>query len=257
MKRIDLSTISTRAPEGLDKDKAKEISRQRAERIAALHEQLVAKREHGVLVILQGMDASGKNGAMEKVFGECSPFGLRAVGWKKPTEEEFDHDFLWRIHKQVPAKGELVIFNRSHYEDVLIQRVHGWITEEQVDRRIESINAFEKLLQYDNNTLILKFYLHLSYEQQEDELMERLEEPEKHYKHNDGDWKERQHWEEYRAAYEDVLTRASAVPWHVVPVDQRWYRDYVMSGIVLEALEGLQMKWPGLTTHAFRQYADR
>ena len=256
MKKIDLSTIPTRAPEDLDKDEAKQISRQRAERIGELHGHLVAEGRHSVLIILQGMDASGKDGAMRKVFGACSPFGLRAVGWKKPTEEEFDHDFLWRIHKQAPARGEMVIFNRSHYEDVLIQRVHGWITEEQVDRRMASINAFEELLQYDNNTLILKFYLHLSYQQQEEELMERLEEPRKHYKHNDGDWKERTHWHEYRAAYEDAIAR-STIPWHIVPVDQRWYRDYVMSGIVLEALEGLNMKWPELTTVNFPQYVEQ
>ena len=250
MTRIDLSKISTRAPENLEKDVAKEVSKARAERIAELQELLVAEGKHAVLIVLQGMDASGKNGAMKNVFGACSPFGLRAVGWKKPTEEEFDHDFLWRIHKQVPAKGEMVIFNRSHYEDVLVQRVHGWITEKQVDLRIDSINAFEQLLQQDANTLILKFYLHLSYEEQEEQLRERLEEPEKYYKHNDGDWREREHWEEYRAAYEDVIAR-SVVPWHIVPVDQRWYRNYVMTDIVVRELENLNMQWPGLETVKF------
>ena len=249
---IDLSKISTRAPAELDKDEAKEISRERAGRIAELHGQLVAEKEHAVLIVLQGMDASGKDGAMRNVFGACSPFGLRAVGWKKPTEEEFAHDFLWRIHRQAPAKGEMVIFNRSHYEDVLVQRVHGWITEKEVDRRIASINAFERLLRQDNNTLILKFYLHLSYEQQEEELRERLEESDKYYKHNDGDWREREHWDEYRAAYEDVIAR-SEVPWHIVPTDQRWYRDYLMTEIVLRELEGLNMQWPGLTTERFKQ----
>lgn len=245
--RIDLSNISTRAPEGLEKDQARKVTKQRADRIADLHGQLVAEGKHAVLILLQGMDASGKNGALRKVFGECSPTGLTSVGWKKPTEEEMDHDFLWRIHKQVPAKGEMVIFNRSHYEDVLIQRVHGWIDEERLDRRFDSINAFEKLLHYDNNTLILKFYLHLSKKQQEEELMERVNETEKYYKHNDGDWEERKYWDEHRAAYEDVFAR-SELPWHIVPVDQRWYRDYVMTEIVVEALEGLQMEWPPLVT---------
>ncbi|MCP9237761.1 PPK2 family polyphosphate kinase [Lewinella sp. JB7] len=248
MNTIDLSKIPTRAPEDLDKNEAKEITRRRAERIAELHRLLVAERQHAVLIILQGMDASGKDGAMRNVFGACSPFGLRAVPWKKPTELEFDHDFLWRIHKEVPAKGEMVIFNRSHYEDVLIQRVHGWITEEQVNRRMESINAFERLLAYDNNTLILKFYLHISKEQQREELMERLEQPDKFYKHNDGDWKEREHWDEYRAAYEDALNR-SEIPWHVVGVDQRWFRDYVMTEIIVDALERLNMQWPALVTN--------
>ena len=245
--RIDLSKIATRAPEDLNKDEAIALTKERADRIAELHRQLVAEGKHSVLILLQGMDASGKDGAMRKVFGECTPFGLRAVSWKKPTDEEFAHDFLWRIHQQVPARGEMVIFNRSHYEDVLIQRVHGWIDEARVDRRIASINAFEKLLQYDNNTLILKFYLHLSKEQQEEELRERLNEPDKYYKHNDGDWEERERWDDYRAAYEDVLSR-SEIAWHIVPVDQRWYRDYVMTDIVVKALEGLQMEWPALVT---------
>lgn len=244
---VDLSAIPTRAPENLDRDEAEKLSEKRAKRIAELHEQLVAERKHSVLIVLQGMDASGKNGAMENVFGRCSPFGLRAVGWTKPTDKELRHDFLWRIHKEVPARGEMVIFNRSHYEDVLVQRVHGWIDEARVDRRIESINAFEKLLQYDSNTLILKFYLHLSEEQQEEELMERVAEAEKHYKHNDGDWEERERWDDYRAAYEDILER-SDIPWHVIPVDQRWYRNYLMTEIVEDALEGLQMQWPKLET---------
>lgn len=247
MRKIDLSKISTRAPDDLNEDEAKRESKDRADRIADLHRQLVAERKHAVLIVLQGMDASGKDGAMRKVFGECAPLGLRAVGWKKPTELEFAHDFLWRIHKEVPAKGEMVLFNRSHYEDILIQRVHGWIDEERVDARMTSINAFERLLQYDNNTLILKFYLHLSKEQQREELRERVEEHDKHYKHNDSDWLERERWDDYRHAYQDLLNR-SEVPWHVIPVDQRWYRDYLMSQIVVDALEGLNMQWPALET---------
>lgn len=247
MSTINLNDISTKAPDGLDKDEAKKIAKGRAKKIADLHEQMVAQGKHSVLIVLQGMDASGKDGAMRNVFGYCSPFGLRAVGWKKPTDLEFAHDFLWRIHKEVPAKGEMVIFNRSHYEDVLIQRVHGWIDEETVDRRFAAINAFEQLLVHDNNTLVLKFYLHLSKDQQAEELMERVNEHDKHYKHNDGDWEEREHWDAYREAYNDALNR-SEIPWHVVPVDQRWYRDYVMTDIVLKAYEGLQMDWPGLET---------
>lgn len=247
MPTIDLSQISTRAPEDLDKEEARKISKERAERIAELQQQLVAEGKHSVLVVFQGTDGSGKDGSMRRVFGQCSPFGIRAVGWKKPTELEFAHDFLWRIHKEAPAKGEIVIFNRSHYEDVLIQRVHGWIDEEKANLRFDSINAFEKLLAYDNNTLILKFYLHLSREQQEIELMERVNEPEKHHKHNDGDWVERRHWDKYRAAYNDVINR-SEIPWHIIPVDQRWYRDYLMTEIVLNALEGLNMQWPELDT---------
>lgn len=242
---IRLKDYPTRAPDDLDKDEAEKITKDRAEQIADLLHLLVAEQKHAVLVVLQGMDASGKDGAMRNVFGACSPHGLRIASWKKPTELEFAHDFLWRIHKEVPAKGEMVLFNRSHYEDVLIQRVHGWIDEKRVDLRFDSINAFERLLAEDNNTLILKFYLHLSYDQQKIELQERLDESHKHYKHNPGDWEERKHWDEYMVAYEDVLNR-SAIPWHIVPVDQRWYRDYVMTEILVEAFEGLNMQWPEL-----------
>jgi PPK2 family polyphosphate:nucleotide phosphotransferase len=244
---IDLSKIPTRAPEDLDRAQAEELSEQRAKRIAELHDQLFAEKKHAVLIVLQGTDASGKDGAMRNVFGRCAPYGLRTVSWKKPTEEQLAHDFLWRIHKEVPAKGEMVIFNRSHYEEVLVQRVHGWVNEEQIDQRFASINAFEKLLQQDNNTLILKFYLHISKEQQKEELLERVREPDKFYKHKDGDWEKREHWDAYRAAYEDVLAR-SEVPWHIVGTDQRWYRNYVMTEIVVNAMESLHMEWPALVT---------
>ena len=147
----------------------------------------------------------------------------------------------------VRRQFQLTRYAPDAHEDVLIQRVHGWIDEERVDRRMKSINAFEELLRYDNNTLILKFYLHISEEQQEEELLERIEEPEKYYKHSDGDWVERQSWDEYRDAYEDLIAR-STIPWHVVPVDQRWYRNYIMSGIVVDAMENLDMEWPELVT---------
>ena len=245
MPRIQLRDYPTRPPKDLQEKEAEDLTKKRVEKIADLHEKLVADNRHAVLILLQGMDGSGKDGAMRKVFGECSPYNLRTYAFKKPTEKEMAHDFLWRAHQQVPAKGEMVIFNRSHYEDILIQRVHGWIDEERVKQRMDSINAFEDLLQYDNNTLILKFYLHLSYEQQEKELRERIDEADKHWKHSSQDWKEREHWDEYMRCYEDVLNW-SRVPWHIIPVDERWYRDYVMSEIVLEALEGLGLEWPEL-----------
>ncbi|WP_367389789.1 PPK2 family polyphosphate kinase [Lewinella sp. LCG006] len=245
MEKIRIAELPTRAPEGLDKDEAEKITKKRRERIAELHQLLIAEGKHSVLVILQGMDGSGKDGGTRNVFGECAPYGLRTYSFKKPTEEEFAHDFLWRVHKQAPRKGELVIFNRSHYEDVLIQRVHKWITEEHVQKRMAAINMFEDLLQFDNNTLVLKFFLNISYDQQLLELQERLDDPEKHWKHNAGDWQERKHWEEYMRCYEDVLNN-STTPWHIVPVDQRWYRDYVMTEIVVAALEGLNMQYPPL-----------
>lgn len=245
MSRIKISELPTRAPEDLKKSNAREIVRERRKRIAELHHLLIAEGKHSVLVIFQGMDGSGKDGGTRNVFGECAPYGLRTHSFKKPTDEEFAHDFLWRVHKQTPKKGELVIFNRSHYEDVLIQRVHGWISEEKVEKRMAAINAFEELLQFDNNTVILKFFLNISHEQQKLELQERIDDPEKHWKYNAADWEERKHWDEYMRCYEDVLND-SKIPWHVVPVDQRWYRDYVMTGIVIEALENLNMEYPPL-----------
>lgn len=245
MNKIKIANLATRAPKELNKKKAKLIIRERRQRIAELHHRLIAEGKHSVLIIFQGMDGSGKDGATRNVFGACPPFGINTYSFKKPTEEEFAHDFLWRVHKQVPRKGEIMIFNRSHYEDILIQRVHGWISEEQVQKRMQAINMFEDLLQFDNNTLILKFFLNISYEQQEIELQQRLDDPEKYWKHNANDWKEREHWSDYMRCYEDILNW-STTPWHIIAVDQRWYRDYMMTEIVVNALEKLNMKYPDL-----------
>lgn len=242
---IKLSEISCDAPEHLDKKEAREQTKKWMERLGELQAVMYAEKKHSVLVVLQGMDASGKDGAVRNVFSECNPVGLTVTAYKKPTEEEFAHDFLWRVHKHTPAKGMIGIFVRSHYEDVLIQRVHNWIDEDQAIKRIQAINAFEELLHFDNNTHIFKFYLHISKEQQEEELRQRLEESDKFWKHNANDWKEREHWDSYMRCYEDAIN-SSTIPWHVVPVDQRWYRDYVMTKILVEYLEQLNMQYPPL-----------
>lgn len=197
-----------------------------------------------MLVVMQGMDASGKDGAVKKVFKYCSHIGIHLHSFKKPSKEEDNHDFLWRAHKITPQKGEIALWNRSHYEDVLIQRVHGWISEERVEKRMAAINAFEDLLQFDNDTIIFKFFLNLSYNQQEIELKERIEEPEKNFKYNPGDWAERKHWDKYMECYEDILNKCNLVPWTVVPVDARWYRDYVMLSAIVQKLESLNMEYP-------------
>ncbi|MEL6720758.1 MAG: PPK2 family polyphosphate kinase, partial [Bacteroidota bacterium] len=238
---IKLKDISTKPPKDADKGKLKDLTKDYVERLGELQRLLRAERKHSILVILQGMDASGKDGAVYKVFRDCSHNDVMTYSFKKPTEEEFAHDFLWRVHKLTPGKGQIAVFNRSHYEDVLIQRVHGWISEEHVEKRMNSINAFEELLQYDNDTLVMKFFLHISHDQQEEELQERIDEPEKHYKHNPGDWEQRKYWDKYMECYEDVLNN-SKIPWHIVPVDSRWYRDYIISKTLVEALEALNMK---------------
>ena len=240
---IKLNEISTKPPIGVDKKQLKDLTKQYQERIGDLNEILRAEGKQSLLVILQGMDGSGKDGAVKKVFKECTHFNVDVYAFKKPTEIEFAHDFLWRVHQQVPAKGNIKIFNRSHYEDILIQRVHGWIDEERVQDRMDAINAFEKLLAFDNGTTILKFYLHLSYEQQALELQERIDDPEKHWKHNANDWKEREHWKEYMACYEYAINN-STIPWHITPVDERWYRDYLISKKVCEAMEAMDLKYP-------------
>ena len=240
---IRLSEIPTTAPRELNKKFIKKQTSEIGKRISDLHETLIAEKKHSLLVVLQGMDTSGKDGATHETFKYCTPVGLSAYGFKKPTDEEFAHDFLWRVHKQAPAKGEIKVFIRSHYEDILIQRVHNWIDEDRVTARINAINAWEELLINDNNTTILKFYMHLSKERQLEKLQERIDNPEKNWKHNPGDWKEREHWEAYMNAYEDAINR-STVPWIIAPVDQRWYRNYFIAKKVCETLESLNMKRP-------------
>ena len=242
---IQLSTISTRPPAGLDKDEIEDLTKDYAKRLSDLHQVLKAEKKHNVLVILQGMDASGKDGAVKSVFKYCTHNNIFVHSFKKPTELEFAHDFLWRAHKICPAQGEIRIWNRSHYEEVLIQRVHKWVSEETIDARFEAINDFEKLLSQHNNTHIFKFYLHLSHAQQELELQERIDEKDKNFKHNPNDWKEREHWDEYMRCYEDVLNR-STIPWTIVPVDERWYRNYIIAKTLVEGLEKLNMQYPGL-----------
>jgi len=215
------------------------------ERLGALQDILSAQKKYCLLVILQGMDGSGKDGAAENVFKECHPNSVNVISFKKPTEEEFAHDFLWRIHKNVPQKGMIHIFNRSQYEDVIIQRVHKWIDEKRVAQRIASINAFEELLAYDGNTVICKFMLYISKDQQEIELKQRLTDPAKFWKHNAADWKEREQWDDYMRCYEDIVNQ-STIPWTIVPVDQRWYRDYLIAKTVVEALEKLDLVYPPL-----------
>jgi PPK2 family polyphosphate:nucleotide phosphotransferase len=240
---IKLSEISTLPPKNIKEDDAKDDLQDMAEKIGKLAEIMYAEKKHSLLVVLQGMDSSGKDGTTEKVFERCSPASVCAYSFKKPTPEEFAHDFLWRVHKQAPEKGKIKIFIRSHYEDILIQRVHKWIDEDQVSKRINAINAFEELLVSDNNTTILKFYMHLSHERQGEKLQERIDEPDKNWKHNPGDWEERKLWDKYIEVYEDAINR-SKIAWIIAPVDQRWYRNYFIAKKVLQTLESLEMKLP-------------
>ena len=240
---IRLSEISTLPPKGAKKDSIQKKTKQLVKRLGELQHLLYAEGKHSVLIVLQGMDASGKDGAVRKVFSECTIAGLDLVSFKKPSEEEFAHDFLWRVHRWAPQKGMFTIFNRSHYEDILIQRVHKWIDMTRVEKRMAAINAFEDLLQFDNNTLIFKFYMHVSQEEQEVQLRERLEDSSKFWKHRDTDWEERKFWPQYMEAYEYAINK-STTPWHICPVDKRWYRDYFIVKTLVERLEQIEFQLP-------------
>ncbi len=210
-----------------------------------LHEVLYAEHKHKILIVLQAMDTGGKDGVIRHVFDGVNPQGARVANFKEPTAEELDHDYLWRVHKQVPVKGELVILNRSHYEDVLIVRVHGLVPPEVWRKRFDQINAFEQMLS-ETGTTILKFYLHIDKDEQKKRLQARLDNPNKHWKFRRGDLQERKLWPEYMQAYEDVLNKTStaAAPWYIVPANHKWYRDLVISSILVDTLDGLKMKFP-------------
>jgi len=214
-------------------------------KLAELQEILYAEHKHKVLIVLQAMDTGGKDGAIRHVFKGINPQGVRVASFKIPSAIEMDHDYLWRIHQQTPGKGEMVIFNRSHYEDVLVVRVHKLVTEEVWKRRYDQIHNFEKLLA-EEGTTILKFYLHISSEEQKERLRARLEDPTKHWKFDPADLKERQLWKEYMRAYEDALEKTSTkyAPWYIVPANKKWYRDLVVASVILETLRDLKMEYP-------------
>lgn len=242
---IKLKDIPTTAPENLKKKVIRKETGKIIKKIGEMSRIYEADKRHALLVVFQGMDSSGKDGVTRVTFQYVSPNIVCAKSFKKPTDEEMSHDFLWRVHKVVPGKGKITVFNRSHYEDVLIQRVHNWIDEQRVSKRIEAINNFEELLQFDNHTTVLKFYLHLSRTKQKEKLQERLDLVRKNWKHNDNDWKEAELWDDYMSAYEDVLNK-SKIKWHIIPADQRWYRNYLVAKTVLETLESMNLEYPKL-----------
>jgi PPK2 family polyphosphate:nucleotide phosphotransferase len=242
---MKLSKLSPRAPTNLSKEKIKAKTSELKKKIGELQNLMYAENKYSLLVILQGMDASGKDGTIKNVFQEVNPIGCRVIAFKKPTDIEMKHDFLWRIHQQVPEKGMLHVFNRSHYEDVIIQRVHKWIDEKTVKQRFVHINDFEKLL-FQNNTIVLKFFLNVSKEEQLIRLNERLSDKTKMWKHNKEDIKERLYWPKYMQAYEDAINFCSVIPWQVIPADQNWYKEYLICDRIVKELTKLKMKYPGL-----------
>ncbi|MBK9721167.1 MAG: polyphosphate kinase [Saprospiraceae bacterium] len=243
MPKIILSKISPKPPKNADKKTIQKKTKELAEKIGLFSEMLYAEKKNGILVVLQGMDASGKDGVAKTVFMNCPALVIDAHAFKKPTEEELAHDFLWRVHKYTPSKGQMKLFIRSHYEDILIQRVHQWIDDKRAAMRMEAINNFEKSLQDDNDTTILKFYLHLSHEKQLEKLEERKTDPLKQWKYNPADFEESKLWEKYMRYYEAAIN-GSEIPWHIVPSDNRWYRNYIVAQVVYDNLKKINPAFP-------------
>jgi PPK2 family polyphosphate:nucleotide phosphotransferase len=228
-----------------DKEEVKAATMADVAEIDRLQDILYAGAKHAILVVLQGLDTSGKDGTARKVFGPIDPLGVVATSFKAPTLRELAHDFLWRVHKVVPAAGMIGIFNRSHYEDVLVARVHELVSRDRIAARYDQINAFERHLA-ENGTVILKFFLHISKAEQKVRLQERLDDPTKRWKFSPGDVAERKHWDDYRASYQTVLERCSTkwAPWFIVPADRKWYRNAVVAKILLSTLQALHLAYP-------------
>ncbi|MCC3156233.1 polyphosphate kinase [Hymenobacter sp. 15J16-1T3B] len=242
---FDLTQLPTRAPAGFHKGETqRELKRIRQE-LVSWQERLYAENRRSILIILQGMDASGKDGLIRAVFSGLNPQGVEVHAFKEPTHDELAHDFLWRIHQRTPPKGMIHVFNRSHYEDVLITRVTGLVDAAEARRRFARINDFEKLLQQAGTT-ILKFYLHVSEQEQRERLLERVHDPAKQWKYEAGDEDKARQWPQYRAVYEDVFRHCNpaSCPWHLVPADQNWYKAYVVAATLRDTLAALHPDFP-------------
>ena len=227
------------------KEKAEPKFEKLAKELGELQEVMFAQGKQKVLIVFQAMDTGGKDGVVRAVFSQVNPQGMRVASFKAPTAPELAHDYLWRIHQQVPGKGELVIFNRSQYEDVLVVRVHNLVPEDVWKKRYEHINAFEKMWA-DEGTTILKFYLHIDKDEQRERLLERIDTPEKRWKFNPGDLEERKLWDQYMQAFETVLEKTSTpwAPWYIVPANRNWYRNLVVADTIVDTLRGLKMTYP-------------
>jgi PPK2 family polyphosphate:nucleotide phosphotransferase len=243
--KIDPDDTSDYDPGDAGKVKAKARTAELLTLLAGLQEKLYANASQALLIVLQGMDTSGKDGTIKHVMAGVNPLGCRVASFKVPSERERSYDFLWRIHKEVPPKGHIGLFNRSHYEDVVITRVHGIVSERVVEQRLRQIRNFERLLQ-ETGTTLLKFYLHISKGEQRTRLEERVRNPKKRWKFNPTDLSERKLWNKYMKAYEDAISATSteSAPWYVVPANQKWYRNLFVAETVVSTLESLKLRYP-------------
>ncbi len=247
-RKVDLDDYPSDAKLGLeDKEATRAETARLGERLAELGGLLAANRTNGVVVVFQGMDASGKDGSVKHCIGPLNPSAVDVTSFKAPTSTELAHDFLWRVHQVCPPRGEFAVFNRSHYEDVLVVRVEGLVPKKRWEARYDAINAFEKNL-VDEGTLVIKFWLNMSKDEQLVQMQERLDDPTKNWKFNADDLTKREHWDDYMEAYRVMLERTSTdwAPWYVVPADRKWVRNQVISEVLVESLERLDMSWPKL-----------
>jgi PPK2 family polyphosphate:nucleotide phosphotransferase len=227
------------------KAKAKAETAKLIARLDGLQERLYAGATRSLLIVLQGMDTSGKDGTIKSVMSGVNPQGCKVAAFKAPSKDELAHDFLWRVHREVPPKGYIGIFNRSHYEDVLITRVHGWVSEKVAKRRFDQIKEFEELLT-ESGTAVVKVFLHISKDEQKERLQARIADPEKRWKWSSGDLEERKLWDEYQKAFEEVMSATSTedAPWYIVPANRKWYRNLVVADRVVDTLEDMKLKTP-------------
>jgi PPK2 family polyphosphate:nucleotide phosphotransferase len=245
--RIDLSKIDADDTDAFpnDKEASKKRTEELNERLRKLQELLFAESKHRILIVLQGMDTSGKDGTVKRVFQGINPLGVRVHNFRKPSSKELSHDFLWRIHEHAPSDGEIVMFNRSHYEDVTAALVRGIIDKDTAKKRREHIKNFEKMLT-DEGSVILKFFLNISKDEQADRLKARRDTPHKQWKFNHGDLEDRKLWDEFLGAYSEAISETSTkrAPWFIVPANSKWFRNWLISEAIVEALESLEMKYP-------------
>lgn len=243
--KVDLSTYETYYDGEIKKKEGRKQLNEKSKILRDLQELLYAEGKQKVLVVLQGIDASGKDGTIKNVFGRVNPQGTNVASFKVPTRKELAHDYLWRIHRKTPGAGEIVIFNRSHYEDVLVVRVDELVPESVWEKRYQHINEFERMLT-DEGTTILKFFLHISKKRQARRFLARLDRPHKRWKFSPEDLIKREDWDDYQAAFGDMLTKTSTpwAPWHVIPSDRKWYRNLTIANIIVDTLKNLDMRFP-------------
>jgi len=232
------------------KKQTRENTKVMLKEIGKLQYKMYGQNKYSLLVIFQGIDASGKDGVTKDILEFCNAVGIKIHSFKKPSEDEFAHDFLRRVHEFTPGRGEMQIFIRSHYEDILVPSVEKYITGDVIEKRFKQINNFEKLIE-SNNTRVLKFFLNVSKEAQKERLIERIESKKKHWKHKDGDWDTREKFDDYMEVYEKIINRCNDIPWHIVPADKNWQKTNYVAKVLLKTLKELDLKWPELVSERF------